>query len=88
VPGPGTLRQNQSLEPTAVFPIRQQAGSSPTSSRLSSPFRGRFAPAKRGGGWLSAWLLGAPRRTTTRIKPTSAVNAFGVSVLAAYPPPR
>ncbi len=28
------------------------------------------------------------RRTTTRIKPTSAVKAFGFSVLAAYPPPR
>jgi hypothetical protein len=36
----------------------------------------------------SAWLLGASRRTTTRIKPTSAVKAFGFSVLAAYPPPR
>ena len=34
------------------------------------------------------WLLGATRRTTTRIKPTSAVKAFGFSVLAAYPPPR
>jgi len=34
------------------------------------------------------WLLGASRRTTTRIKPTSAVKAFGFSVLAAYPPPR
>ena len=29
----------------------------------------------------------ASRRTTTRIKPTSAVNAFCISVLAAYPPP-
>ena len=50
--------------------------------------RGRFAPALRGGGFQSAWLLGAPRRTTTRIKLTSAVKAFGFSVLAAYPPPR
>jgi len=33
-------------------------------------------------------LLGAPRRTTTRIKPTSAVKAFGFSILAAYPPSR
>ena len=31
---------------------------------------------------LVAW-----RRTITRIKPTSAVKAFGFSVLAAYPPP-
>ncbi|PIE83472.1 MAG: hypothetical protein CSA09_00960 [Candidatus Contendobacter odensis] len=33
-------------------------------------------------------LLGASRRTTTRIKPTSAVKAFSFSDLAAYPPPR
>ncbi len=33
-------------------------------------------------------LLGASRRTTTRIRPTSAVKAFGFSILAAYPPPR
>jgi len=33
-------------------------------------------------------LRGAKRRTTTRMKPTSAVKAFGFSALAAYPPPR
>jgi len=33
-------------------------------------------------------LRGAKRRTTTRIKPTSAVKACGFSALAAYPPPR
>jgi hypothetical protein len=33
-------------------------------------------------------LQGLKRRTTTRIKPTSAVKAFGFSALAAYPPPR
>ena len=33
-------------------------------------------------------LRGAMRRTTTRMKPTSAVKAFGFSALAAYPPPR
>jgi len=33
-------------------------------------------------------LLGAPRRTTTRIKPTSTIKAFRFSVLATYPPPR
>jgi hypothetical protein len=48
----------------------------------------RFAPALRGGGFQSAWLLSASRRTTTQIKPTSAVKAFGFSALAAYPPPR
>jgi len=32
-------------------------------------------------------LRGAKRRTTTRIKPISAVKAFGFSALAAYPPP-
>ncbi|HAO31784.1 MAG TPA: hypothetical protein DCQ84_02375 [Candidatus Competibacteraceae bacterium] len=33
-------------------------------------------------------LRGAKRRTTTRIKPTSAVKASGFSALEAYPPPR
>jgi len=33
-------------------------------------------------------LRGAKRRTTTRMKPTSDVKAFGFSALAAYPPPR
>ncbi|NMQ18047.1 hypothetical protein E4P82_01845 [Candidatus Competibacter phosphatis] len=49
---------------------------------------GRFAPALRGGGLQSAGLIGTLRRTTTRIKPTSAVKAFGFSGLAAYPPSR
>ncbi|MCP5451723.1 MAG: hypothetical protein H6972_14480 [Gammaproteobacteria bacterium] len=33
-------------------------------------------------------LLGAPRRTTTQIKPTTVIKAFVLSDLAAYLPPR
>jgi len=50
--------------------------------------RGATRLRQRCGGCQSAWLLDPPRRTTTRIKPTSAVKVFGLSVLAAYPPPR
>ena len=34
-------------------------------------------PRQRGGGLQSAWLLGAKRRTTTRIKPTPGGKACG-----------
>jgi len=45
-------------------------------------------PRQRGGGLQSAKLLGAKRRTTTRIKPTSGEKTCGFLALAAYPPPR
>jgi len=59
-----------------------------TKRRLAGRCRGRFAPALRGGGFQSAWLLGASRRTTTRINRTSPVQNGVLSGLAGYPPPR
>ena len=49
---------------------------------------GRFAPALRCGGLQSAWLIGAPRCTTTRIKSRhrpSKPSAFPSSQLIRCP---
>lgn len=53
-------------------------------------YRGCFAPAIVGWQIAIHVLVGAKRytRTTAQIKLTSAVKAYGFSVLAAYSPPR
>ena len=69
---------------TSVYLAVAQDIRKPDNHLLSRTLRARDNGAADG----IRCLRGAKRRTTTRIKPTSDVKAYGFSALAAYPPLR